>query len=62
MLLEMTASRLRELKQQGLRQFSIRCSLGTAERIEEFRRAKGLRSRNEAIAELIQRGFVAADF
>ena len=62
MLPEMTATRLKEFKQQGQEQFSIRCPLGTAERIEEFRHEKGLRSRNEAITELITRGFVTTDF
>ena len=58
----MTATTLKKSGKAHLEQFSIRCPIGTAERLEAFRRAQGLRSRNEALAELIARGFVAADF
>lgn len=42
--------------------YSLTCTPELAERIEEFRCEMGLRTRSDAVTELIARGFVAADY
>ncbi len=39
-------------------QFSIRVPLGTALRLEQFKRQHGLASRNQAVIAILNRGFI----
>ena len=58
MPLQMKAKTLKKGGAAFTEQFSIRCPAGTAERLEEFRREYGLRSRAEAINELLSHGWL----
>ena len=42
-------------------QFSIRVPIGTAKRLEQFKKQHGMHSRNQAVNEILARGFVLAE-
>ena len=62
MPLPMSAKGLQKPRPHLTEQYSVRFSDAFIERIEEFRCEMGLRSRNQAVQELIARGFAAADY
>ena len=41
--------------------FSIRVPVGTAQRLEQFKKQHGMHSRNQAILEILARGFVLSE-
>ena len=42
-------------------QFSIRVPVGTAKRLDQFKKQHGMHSRNQAVNEILARGFVLSE-
>ena len=57
----MQATVLTQANGRAKEQFTISVPVGTRQRLEEFRKQNGLKSRNQAVYELLSRGFIESD-
>lgn len=57
----MPATVLTQANGRAKEQFTISVPVGTRQRLEEFRKQNGLKSRNQAVYELLSRGFTETD-
>ena len=57
----MQATVLTQANGMAKEQFTISVPVGTRQRLEEFRKQNGLKSRNQAVYELLSRGFIESD-
>ena len=57
----MPATVLTQANGRAKEQFTISVPVGTRQRLEEFRKQNGLKSRNQAVYELLSRGFIESD-
>jgi len=54
----MQATVLTQASGRAKEQFTISVPVGTRQRLEEYRKQNGLKSRNQAVYELLSRGFI----